>query len=286
MGLLLAFLFAIPTGWYVDSSGAGTPGSYTFGSYQADILPSGSTPDFLMWRIVSTDSSTERWLTVRVSCSGSTVTEGYVLPPGPGTVDFPILACSSGPGLLEVGYTVSTLSPTSLETVLGDIRFSRTRLGTRPTTTYGAGDPDTGADCGLNPFCYIKAAFRWGFVPSHIDERNTEITGSLSSHYPSNLIFAASDAIDAFRVGSSSCVSQSACWPDWRLPAFTISPGRQIPPTDIFPFDSSFGAWLRSNRSRNGLTLYALVFVGLAFQILASSVGFLRLRRSGGEDDS
>jgi hypothetical protein len=74
----------------------------------------------------------------------------------------------------------------------------------------GASDPDVpGESCGLNPFCYIKAALKWAFVPSQstIDEITgfrTTLADKIPFSYVAQGVAVFTDSVDGC-VGFDNC---------------------------------------------------------------------------------
>lgn len=116
-------------------------------------------------------------LSVRFKWSG-TVPSGWSVeaPTGSTLGTLPASAAVDGSpgyyaGKFTLGSVPATVKLTAPSNAEGAPGCSVTLTSVKPTdvapggSTYGATDPDTSADCGLNPFCYIKAALRWAFVP-------------------------------------------------------------------------------------------------------------------------
>lgn len=127
--------------------------------------------------------------------------------------------------------------------------------------TYGATNPDDGSsDCGWNPFCYIKAALKWAFVPpdGSMDGMG-DSWDELSGKVPFSVITATATLVGGLGVGHSGCYTHGPhyCWPE----GWTI--GGQV----IFPYDSPASDWLRSNRTLLGTILWISVLLPLSMVV-------------------
>lgn len=112
-------------------------------------------------------------------------------------------------------------------------------------STVGASDPTSGsggADCGLNPFCYIKAALAWAFVPttSPVDAWTSAESG-WSSHFPVNVMVSGAAGVTAFMtmITCGSTCDDIGTGPTGGT-SFVISGGSHSTTVGLSIFDNDF----------------------------------------------
>lgn len=217
------------------------------------------------------------FVTVRFKWLHATLPEdGWLVDWGGGTnfADLPTSATVDGSPGYFYGRFQASITPVSVQ-ILASANGSApgcsiTIAPLRPTdvapggSTYGGTDPTDDSDCGWNPFCYIKAALYWAFVPDQavmLELRDSWSTVT-QNRIPFAFLHQANEAAESL-VPSPGCVT--ACWPEW-----------EVAGTPIFEVNSQAAVLLRDWRpwlEAIVLVLF-LVPIGLAiFWALMPGIG-------------
>jgi hypothetical protein len=147
---------------------------------------------------------------------------GQYLPTTP-TATMPLTSQVDGyPGSYYYKYA-QTAAPTSLAvtamngaTPVCQISSVTILSGTISSSgSYGATNPSSSggtADCGLNPFCYIKSALYWAFVPSSgtMQGWQTQIT-TIKGQPPISLVLAGFTYVNAVWDGLNCAGNPASC---------------------------------------------------------------------------
>jgi len=195
----------------------------------------------------------------------------------------------------ETGDLIGTVSTTAIpgftgwygdDFVTDDTAFARVYRGNSDTCYVtlavpdspvdidppGTGEDGDGSDCGLNPFCYTKAALVWVFVPDDAAFAELEASwASASEVLPFSLFVTAWDAAEELTPGQSGCGDAywgvndtnfaNACWPDW-----------EIEGADVMDRNSDGMEWWWDNRGAVETVLWITVLaplcIGLAWHFL------------------
>jgi hypothetical protein len=163
-------------------------------------------------------------------------------------VTTPGVAVSGFPGWLryEAPYSVTPVPATFRVAVATANVFCSTSGGVSTAATAGPGDTgaldpeDPSASCGLNPFCHIKAAMKWAFIPS--ESKMTEVKAlddTLASRVPFSYV---AEGIAVFTANTSECDGGDGCLPqEWTIDVM----GEQ---TELLSTEDPVYGWLLAHR--------------------------------------
>jgi hypothetical protein len=261
------------SGWYLTTSGA----------YGAALDSTTTTTTAQVYTVslpaVPSHGSPYDWLVIVGYCDGARVDaqSGYVrggsAGAGAGTLNLADSTTGWCPDdhtmTFEYGTQTSATSPSGASTAISSLEgVFHVRHGGPPNENYtvGATNPDDGtSDCGLNPFCYIKAALKWAFVPpADVTDGLGSAVSTLQTKFPFSILSAAVDVTTSLEVGHSACYGSTTtpfphgCWPSWGFGGVSV-----------FAYDSPAAVWLRASdhRAMLGAFLMAAVLVPLALGV-------------------
>lgn len=140
----------------------------------------------------------------------------------------------------------------------------------------GTDSENEGASCGLNPFCYVKSALQWAFVPNSatfVDMANT--FGEFENRWPLGLLADGQDlVVTVFQAEPACASSTNGCWPD-DLEVFEET---------IIPYDSWAGEWFRDHRALLELVLWLTLLIPLTIKVFWNVVPVVGGGGRGGGD--